>query len=165
MKSFARSLNIPSQNCLGRITGFEFRCPSKEFFSELWATITSGKVWHGEVCNRKKDGRFYWVETTVRPVVDAGGKPCQYVTIRTEITRVKEAEQVLQRGKEELEKLVNERAAELSEREELLGLITSSAHDAIVMVDDSGALTYWNEAADKIFGYPRAEAMGRNFLA
>lgn len=137
----------------------------KAFFSELWETITSGKVWHGEVCNRKKDGRFYWVETTVRPVLDAGGKPCQYVTIRTEITRVKEAEQVLQRGKEELENLVSERTAELSEREELLGLITSSAHDAIVMIDDSGELTYWNEAADKIFGYTRAEAIGRNFLA
>lgn len=137
----------------------------KEFFSGLWRTITDGKVWHGEVCNRKKDGSFYWVETTVRPVLDAGGKPCQYVTVRTEITRVKEAEQVLQRGKEELEHLVGERTAELMEREELLGLITSSAHDAIVMVDDSGALTFWNEAADKIFGYPREEVLGRNFLA
>jgi diguanylate cyclase (GGDEF)-like protein/PAS domain S-box-containing protein len=79
--------------------------------------------------------------------------------------RMKEAERVLRRGKEELENLVSERTTELREREELLGLITSSAHDAIVMVDDSGALTYWNEAADKIFGYTREEAMGRNFLA
>jgi diguanylate cyclase (GGDEF)-like protein/PAS domain S-box-containing protein len=137
----------------------------KDFFSGLWRTIASGKIWHGEVCNRKKDGSFYWVETTVRPVLDDDGKPCQYVTIRTEITRVKEAEQVLQRGKEELENLVSERTAELREREELLGLITSSAHDAIVMIDDTGALTYWNEAANKIFGYPREEVMGRNFLA
>ena len=137
----------------------------KEFFSELWETIISGKVWHGEVCNRKKDGSFYWVETTVRPILDDGGRPCQYVSIRTEITRVKEAEQVLQRGKEELENLVRERTAELREREELLGLITSSAHDAIVMIDDSGGLTFWNEAADKLFGYTSAEAMGRNFLA
>ncbi len=137
----------------------------KEFFAVLWKTIASGKVWHGEVCNRKKDGSACWLETTVRPVLGADGKPCQYVTIRTEITRVKEAEQVLQRGKEELENLVSERTAELREREELLGLITSSAHDAIVMVDDSGALTYWNEAADKIFGYTREEVVGRNFLA
>ncbi|MHB1292435.1 MAG: diguanylate cyclase, partial [Sulfuricella sp.] len=79
--------------------------------------------------------------------------------------RMKEAEQVLQRGKEELENLVGERTAALREREELLGFITSSAHDAIVMVDDSGALTFWNEAADKVFGYTHAEVMGRNFLA
>jgi diguanylate cyclase (GGDEF)-like protein/PAS domain S-box-containing protein len=137
----------------------------KEFFSDLWQTIASGKIWHGEVCNRRKDGSFYWVETTVRPVLDDDGKPCQYVTIRTEITRVKEAEQVLQRGKEELENLVSERTAELRENAELLGLITSSAHDAIVMVDGSGALTYWNEAAGKIFGYTCEEVMGRNFLA
>lgn len=137
----------------------------KEFFSGLWRTIASGKVWHGEVCNRKKDGSFYWVETTVRPILDDKGGPCQYVTIRTEITRVKEAEQILRRGKEELENLVGERTAELREREELLGLITGSAHDAIVMIDDSGELTFWNEAANKIFGYTSAEVMGKNFLA
>lgn len=164
-EKFRQVFQYPVEELLGQ----DFRILNsgvhpKEFFAVLWRTITSGQVWHGEVCNRKKDGSFCWLETTVRPVLGADGKPCQYVTIRTEITRVKEAEQVLQRGKEELENLVSERTAELREREELLGLITSSAHDAIVMVDDSGALTYWNEAADKIFGYTREEVMGRNFL-
>lgn len=132
----------------------------KEFFSELWETITSGKVWHGEVCNRKKDGGFYWVETTIRPVLDAGGKPSQYVTIRTEITRIKEAEQVLQRGKVELENLVSERTAELREREEVLRLITSAAQDAIIMVDNDGKVTFWNKAAEKMFGYSSEEMQG-----
>lgn len=134
----------------------------KEFFSGLWQTIASGKIWHGEVCNRKKDGRFYWVETTVRPVLDDRGRPFQYVAIRTEITRVKEAEQVLLRGKEELENLVSEHTAELREREEVLRLITSAAHDAIVMVDNDGKVTFWNKAAETMFGYSSEEMLGKD---
>lgn len=137
----------------------------KELFTALWQAILDGHVWHGEVCNRRKDGRFCWVESTIRPVLDASGKPCQFVAIRTEITRVKEAEQVLLRSNAELEALVGERASELKEREEVLSLITNSAHDAIVMVDDSGNLTYWNIAANTIFGYSHDEVMGKHFLA
>ncbi len=71
-----------------------------EFFVDLWKTISSGKTWHGEIKNKKKDGRYYWVSTTIVPALNDKGKPVQYFGIRTEITENKELEAELILSKE-----------------------------------------------------------------
>lgn len=60
-----------------------------EFFQEMWKTISTGNVWKGEICNRKKNGDLYWVYTTITPIQDENGKIVRYASVRSEITRRK----------------------------------------------------------------------------
>lgn len=61
----------------------------KAFFSDLWETISSGKIWQGLICNRKKDGCLYWVSSTICPIFSpVTNTICEYLSIRTEITNL-----------------------------------------------------------------------------
>lgn len=129
-------------------------------FDALWATISAGKVWHGEICNRRKDGTFYWVASTILPFVGEDGQPSRYVSVRTDITAIKEAQLVLTRNRDELEQQVQARTHELAEREEVLRSITGAARDAVILIDSAGRISFWNPAAEQMFGHTEAQVMG-----
>lgn len=64
----------------------------KEFFVQMWKTILSGEVWHGEIRNRAKDGSTYWVETVIIPIRESSGTITSYLSLRLLITDRKNAE-------------------------------------------------------------------------
>ena len=59
---------------------------SKGTFKELWETISNKKTWHGVLKNRRKDGEFYYVNITIKPILDEDNEIIEYIAIRHEIT-------------------------------------------------------------------------------
>jgi PAS domain S-box-containing protein len=62
------------------------------FYDHLWTTITTGNVWHGELVNKRKDGRLYTEEMTITPVRGADGQIAHFVTIKQDITERRQLE-------------------------------------------------------------------------
>ncbi len=76
-------------------------------FQNLWQTILAGKVWHGEICNRAKSGKIYWLQATVVPMLDDDGTPRQFIAISTDITERKTMQAALVAGEERLRRITN----------------------------------------------------------
>lgn len=119
---------------------------SKSFFENLWTTISNGEVWKGEIKNRAKDGSYYWVYTTIVPFLDANKQPYQYVSIRTDITDKKRAEEEL--------KII------LKEVSDYKYALDESA--IVAITDQKGIIKHVNENFCKISKYEPHELVGKD---
>ena len=70
----------------------------ESYYANLWSTISSGKVWQGEIVNRRKDGTTYTEEMTITPVSRDVGNPADryFIAIKQDITKRKRAEERVQ---------------------------------------------------------------------
>ncbi|MGF7173916.1 PAS domain S-box protein [Azospirillum doebereinerae] len=112
------------------------------FFKEMWRTIASGQVWHGEICNRTKSGLPYWVSATIVPQLGSDGRPLQYVAIRTDITLRKRME------------------AALEESRRFLQGITESMGEGVFSLDRDGYCTFLNPEAERLLGWSQEDLGG-----
>ena len=74
----------------------------KAFFEDMWITISSGRKWSGEVCNRNKNGELYWVDSAIVPIRGGDGEIERYVSVRVDISERKKYELGIERVNQEL---------------------------------------------------------------
>ncbi|MCL5060014.1 MAG: diguanylate cyclase, partial [Candidatus Thermoplasmatota archaeon] len=110
------------------------------FFRDLWETISNGRTWRGEICNRAKDGRLFWTASTVIPIKDDAGLPLKYLSIRFDITQRKLDE------------------AALSEEKARWQVTLQSINDAVIVTNARNQVTYLNPAAENLLGIALDEA-------
>lgn len=144
-----------------------------EVFEEMWRTISKGQVWRGEVRNRAKDGRYYWVLLTITPVLSPEGKVLKYIGVSFDITAQKQQEEALRSALElsqaqerELRRYTEQLQAAQEEmrrtQTELRGQISAVNNAAIVAeTDPQGHITFVNDAFCAISGYAREELLGQ----
>lgn len=115
-----------------------------EFFSRMWETISQGEIWHGNIRNRRKDGSYYWVASTIVPFVDDNGQLERYFSIRTDITRALAIDAALQKS------------------EERFRLLAKNALDVISLHDPDGRYSYVSPSCERVLGYAPADLTGHD---
>lgn len=139
--------------CFCRISGYEAReligrthsllnsgRHPRAFFQQMWATIVRGEKWRGEICNRAKSGRLYWVDTTIVPLKGRSGRVERYLSVRFDITERKIAELALAEE--------NERRLQA---EQLLREVIEAVPVGITAFDADDRLLLFNEAFRRFY--------------
>ncbi|MFA6972286.1 MAG: EAL domain-containing protein [Gallionella sp.] len=110
------------------------------FYEVLWQTILSGKVWHGEVANKRQDGTLFYQEMTITPVRSDKGDITHFIAIKQDISERRQTEERLR-----------EAAA-----------VMENTHDGVVITDTTPRILVVNEAYTTITGYSAEDVIGKN---
>ena len=110
-----------------------------EFYKQMWETLQTGKVWRGDLTNRRKDASEYTEEMSISPVRDSAGAITNYIAIKQDVTA--------------------RRAAENAQR--FLAAVVELSPDAIVSHTPEGVITSWSYGAERMFGYQAQDIIGK----
>jgi PAS domain S-box-containing protein len=73
-------------------------------YQKMWSELTSGNIWKGEFCNKKKDGDIYWESAIISPIVNEKEEITGYIAVKEDITHKKQTDEDLIDAYKELEK-------------------------------------------------------------
>ena len=137
--AFTRLTGYSAEEVLGKTPNLlKSGRQNPSYYEDLWKTIKSGQVWHGQLINRRKDRTLYTEEMTITPVRNTNGVVTNFIAIKHDVT---------------------ERAATEQLRSFLASLVESSA-DAIIGCTPEGKIVSWNFAAQALYGYAAEQVIG-----
>jgi PAS domain S-box-containing protein len=113
----------------------------RSLYEQLWQTILAGKIWRGELVNKRKDGSLYDEEMTITPLQDSAGKITHFVAIKQDITERKKIE----------------------ERVHMLANAVESSPEMVGMSRPQGGIFYINDALQKALQRSKEELTGQHF--
>jgi PAS domain S-box-containing protein len=114
----------------------------EELYSDLWKTISSGRDWHGELQNKRKNGEFYWEWASISPIFDSKGSITNYLAVKEDIT---------------INKLIQDQI-------HLQAILLESITDAVISVDHDYNVKSWNSGAEKMYDWKAQEVVGKNLM-
>ena len=115
-----------------------------EVYAVLWSTISAGKQWRGELCNRKKSGELFWEYAAISGLTGEDGLVSHFIAVKNDITAQKEAHELLAESEQRFRTMFNGSP---------VGIVISRLSD--------GTLLEANEAALRLIEYQRDEVIGR----
>lgn len=117
-----------------------------ETFEMLWKTITQGGTWSGELCNKKKNGEFYWEMAYISPVLNSEGEMTHFVAVKENITSRKQTEEQLRELSlsDELTGLTNRRGFMLLAKQQIKVADRNRKGLALIFADMDG-MKYIND--------------------
>ncbi len=119
---------------------------TKSFWTQLWKVLVARNSWKGEIKNKAKNGKYFWVETNITPIFDEKENLTEYLIIQEDITDRKNHE-------EEINSLIDQ-FSDFNFAVNKVSIISKA--------DKRGIITYVNDNFSKISGYKLNELIGQN---
>ncbi len=108
----------------------------------VWPAVLSGRPWQGESVNRHRSGRLYTVDETITPVAAEDGTTTCVVVVQRDVSARQQAEQ----------------------DRDLYAQLLAATGAAVIGTDLDGRVTFWNRAAERLYGWRSEEVEGRDIL-
>jgi len=148
--AMAKAMGLPKAALEGKSLSEIYPEHAGDYWEDDREVMESGRPKYNIVEPLKTQGVVRWVQTDKIPYRDEDGKVIGVIGFSVDITERKKAEDLLR------------------ESEESFRMMSDAAQDAILMMTEEGIISFWNPSAERIFGYPADEAIGKNlhnFLA
>ncbi len=117
----------------------------QEFWREMWLKVKTGVVWRAEICNQPKHGEPRWFDTVVAPMLDENGRIEKLISLSSDITSKKQAEQ----HRNQLNRLIE-------------NILFAATEFSIIATDTNGVITQFNRGAELLLGYKAIEMVNIN---